>query len=201
MLSLSREAGRWSTSLLTRGAVMVVLGTAALSWPDVALVGAMLSTAALLALFGAYEVFIAIRTRRTTRGWMVPMADGAACVGFAVLTLVFPRIPLDATLWLVAIWLVLYAALTATLALALWPMPRTRRTLIGWTTLNLVLAVLAVAYPQTTIFTLLYAGAWYAIAFGALQIVSARWIRQIAVPYVAPTVQTGWRTTPLHGRV
>lgn len=195
MISLSREAARFSTSLLTRGILMVTLGIAAFRWQDVALAGVMLTAAALLALFGAYEMFIALRTRRSTPGWTVPMADGAACIGFAALTIVLPSISLAVTLWLVAIWLVLYAALTATLALALWPMPRTRLTLIAWTALNLFLALMAVTSPTATIFTVLYVGAAYAVVFGALQTASGMWIRRVAVPYVEPPIQSGWLAT------
>ncbi|MEO5816833.1 MAG: DUF308 domain-containing protein [Gemmatimonadaceae bacterium] len=72
MLSLSRETTNFSTSLLARGILMVCLGIIAIGWPDAALVGAMFTAAALLALFGVYEIVIALRTRGTTPGWMVP---------------------------------------------------------------------------------------------------------------------------------
>jgi uncharacterized membrane protein HdeD (DUF308 family) len=192
MISLSREASRLSMSLITRGILMMLLGIAAFSWPDVALAAAMLIAAALLASFGAYEMFIALRTRRTTPGWMIPMADGAASIGFAMLTLIFPGLSLEATLLLVAVWLVLYAGLTGTLALALWPMPRTRIILVAWTVMNLMLALMALTYSTATIFTVLYVGAAYVVAFGALQVVSGIWIRRIALPYVEPPMQSGF---------
>jgi uncharacterized membrane protein HdeD (DUF308 family) len=133
-----------------------------------------------------------LRVRDATQGWMIPAANGLACLGLAGLTVVFPQIALDVTLGLVAIWLILYAALTAALALALWPMPRTRLTLVAWTALNLVLATLAITDRTATIFTLLYVGAGYAVAFGALHVAAGEWIRRIAVPRVAPPVQFGW---------
>jgi uncharacterized membrane protein HdeD (DUF308 family) len=192
MISLSREAGRLSMSLITRGILMMMLGIAAFSWPDVALAAAMVIAAAVLASFGVYEMIIALRTRRTTPGWMIPMADGAACIGFAVLTMILPGLSLEATLLLVAVWLVLYAGLTGTLALALWPMPRTRIILVAWTVMNLTLALLAVTYSKATIFTVLYVGAGYAVAFGALQVVSGIWIHRVALPYVEPPMQSGF---------
>jgi uncharacterized membrane protein HdeD (DUF308 family) len=191
MISLSRETARLSTSLLTRGSLMMILGLVAFGWPDVAVATAMFTAAVLLILLGAYEVFIALRSRRVTRGWMIPMADGAACVGFALLTLVLPHILLAVTLWLVAIWLLLYAALTGALALALWPMPRTRFALIAWTVLNVTLALLALTLPQATIIAVLYVGAGYAVTFGALQVASGVWIRRVALPYVEPPMQSG----------
>ncbi len=192
MISLFRETSRFSASLLTRGILMVFLGITAISWPDQVLAGAMLTAAVLLAVFGLFEMAIALRARKATRGWMVPMSNGAACVGFALLTLVFPGLSLGLTLALVALWLMLYAALTGALALALWPMRRTRLALLGWTLLNVSLAVAAIAAPQTTIFTLLYVGAGYAVAFGALQVISGLWIRRIAVPYVEAPHATEW---------
>lgn len=195
MISLTRETSRFSASLLTRGILMIFLGITAISWPDAALVGAMLTAAALLALLGIGEMIIAVRTRRTTPGWMVPMANGAACVGFALLTVVFPSVSLELTLGLVALWLTIYAAFTFGLALALWPMQRTRITLLAWTMLNAGLAIAALTAPETTIFTLLYVGAGYAVAFGALQVASGMWIRRIAVPYVEPSSAV-W--APLH---
>lgn len=195
MMSLSRETARFSASLLTRGILMVFLGLAAIRWPDEALAGAMITAAGLLVLFGTFEMVLALRTRRTTPGWIVPMANGAACVGFAVLTLGFPSLPFGLTLALVTLWLVLYAALTGGLALALWPMRRTRFTLLAWTALNVSLAVAALVAKEATIFTLLYVGAGYAVAFGALQVASGVWIRRIAVPYVEPPRSSPWLTS------
>jgi uncharacterized membrane protein HdeD (DUF308 family) len=192
MKSLSRETARLSTSLLARGSLMLLLGAAAIGWPETALIAAMLATAALLASFGGYEIFIALRTRKVTPGWMIPMANGVACIAFAILTLVFPGLSLNVTLLLVSIWLASYATLTAILALVLWPMTRTRYTLIGWTGTNLLIALLAVTVPNANAFTLLYAGAAYAVAFGVMQVASGVWIRRIAVPHVMPTVQAGW---------
>ncbi len=192
MAALTREVSHFSTSLIARGALMVFLGVAAIGWPDDVLVFAMLIAAALLAMLGAYEMFVALKTRRDSPGWMVPMANGAACIAFAILTLVFPGLTLELTLILVAVWLGFYALLTGGLALALWPMPRTRNTLLAWTALNIVLAVLAVTVPRATIFTLLYVGAGYAVAFGALQVASGVWIRRIALPRAEPTIQTTW---------
>lgn len=192
MFAHTREATQFSTALIARGVLLVFLGMTAISWPEELLVGAMFTGAACLAMFGAFEIYLALRARGTARGWLIPLASGAACVAFAVLTLVFPGLSLRFTLQLVAAWLVLYAGLTGALALALWPMPRTRRTLLFWTALNLLLAVLAVAAPNTTIFTILYVGAGYAVAMGALHMASGLWLKRVVVPRVAPTIQSTW---------
>ena len=201
MIALSRHTSRFAASLIVRGTLLVFLAVAAIGWPDNALVIAMLVAAAVLGVLGAYEMVLAVRTRSATPGWMVPMASGAACVSFAILTLVFPGMTLGLTLLLVAVWLVLYAALTGALALAVWPMPRTRNALLGWTLLNLVLAVAAVTMPSATIFTLLYVGAGYALAFGALQVASGVWIRRVALPHVGATEQSTWAAPAITHRV
>jgi uncharacterized membrane protein HdeD (DUF308 family) len=196
MPALSREARRFSATLVARGALMVFLGVAAIGWPDGVLIFAMLTAAVLLAVLGAYEMYLALVTRNSTPGWMIPMANGAACIAFAILTLVFPGLTLNATLMLVAVWLLMYAGLTGGLALALWPMARTRNTLLAWTALDAGLAIAALTVPDATIFTVLYVGAGYAVAFGALQVASGVWIRRVAVPWVEPTTQATW--TPAH---
>ena len=192
MISLFRETSRFSATLVARGILLVFLGITAISWPDRLLVGAMMTAAVLLLLFGLAEMTIALRARKTTRGWILPMSNGAACVGFALLTFAFPGFSLGLTLALVAVWLMLYAALTFALALALWPMRRTRLVLLAWTLLNVSLAGAAVFAPGTTIFTLLYVGAGYAVAFGALQVGSGMWMRRIAVPHVVAPDPKVW---------
>ena len=192
MTTLSRETSRFATSLIVRGTLLAFRGVAAIGGPDEALVIAMVVAAGVLGVIGAYEMLLAVRTRSVTPGWMIPMASGAACVSFAILTLAFPGLAIDVTLLLVAVWLMMYAAITGALALAVWPMPRTRNALLGWTLLNVVLAIAAVSMPSATIFTLLYVGAGYALAFGALQVASGMWIRRVALPRVAATLQSSW---------
>ncbi len=192
MTTLSTAATRLSTAVITRGGVLVLLGIAALASPVVATATAMHIAAVLLLLTGGYEMLLALRVRDATRGWMIPMADGLACVGFAVLTMVLPSLALALTMVLVAVWLVLYAAMTGALALAFWPMQRTRSVLVLWTLLHLLLAALIVAGRGASINAVLYAGAGYAVGFGALHVALGLWLRRVAEPYFAPPVQFGW---------
>ncbi len=78
------------------------------------------------------------------------------------------------------------------LALALWPMARTRVALLTWGAIDLLLSLMA-ASSRTDIFTLLYAGAAYAVAFGAFQLSAGLWIWRTAAPEVAPTGPSRWR--------
>ncbi len=174
---------RFSASLLTSGALLVSPGAVAIAWPAGALVAAMLTAGALLAVFGAYDVGMAIHTRHETRAWRVPLAHGLACIAFACLTFVFPNISLRVTMLLLATWLVTSATLTVMLAVTVWPLSRTRFALLGWSGVQLLLAILAIVVPNLTITFLLYAGAAYAVAFGATQIGAGLWLRRFTIPY------------------
>ena len=69
-----------------------------------------------------------------------------------------------------------------------------RLMLLAWTAVDLLLAGIALSYSRATIFTLLYVGAGYAIAFGAFQLAAGLWLRRVAVPRFAPTIQARWNT-------
>lgn len=189
------QISRLATAMFLKGAVMLALGGAALIWSEDFLINAMVLTSLLLAMTGLYEVVLALRARTELRGWEVPLADGAASLGLAALTVALTAVSLHSMLLLTALWLVLYASFAGGLALALWPMSRTRTALLVWAAIDFSLAALAVFDTQVTIFTLLYVGAVYAIAFGAFQVGVGVWLRRIAAPRFAPTIQASWRTT------
>jgi uncharacterized membrane protein HdeD (DUF308 family) len=126
--------------------------------------------------------------------WRLLLVHGVALVGFALLTFACFQVPFRTGMLLIALWLTLYCMLTGGLALALWPMRRTRWALLAWTGVNLIVAAVAVAYAGATVFALLLFGAVYATMFGAFQIASGVWVRRIVLPHVAPTTQSGWLT-------
>jgi uncharacterized membrane protein HdeD (DUF308 family) len=189
-----RVLRKFSVTLAIKGALMLAAGTLALIFPAETLLGAMLSTAVLLAATGAYEMLLALRTRVVMPAWFLSLADGAASVGLAVLSVSITAISFRTTMLLVALWLLLYSALAIGLALALWPMRRTRLALLGWAVLDFGLGALAAFDGRATIFTLLYVGAAYAIAFGVFQLAAAWWLRRFALPRFAPTLQSTWKT-------
>ena len=191
---MSREyAGytRFALVLAIKGAFMAALGLVALLWSTTTLVNAMMFASLLLAVAGLYEIVLGVQYRRHSRGWLVPVGDGLASLGLAALSVTLTAIPLSGTMVLSAIWLGGYGVALAALALAVWPMTRTRRVLLAVAAVDLLLAGMT-ASDAYTIFTVLYAGAAYAILFGAFQVTAGWWIRTIAVPEVAPTRQSGW---------
>jgi hypothetical protein len=68
MLTFSRETSRFATSLIVRGTLLAFLGIAAISWPDDALVIAMVVGAGLLGVLGAYEMLLAWERRCNRHG-------------------------------------------------------------------------------------------------------------------------------------
>ena len=123
------------------------------------------------------------------------LADGAACLGWAALTATLTVISYHATLLLASVWLFFCGVLAFLLALALWPMRRTRLAMLAWSIVQLSLAAFAAFDSEAGLFTLLYVGAGYAIAFGVFQIAAARWMRNVAMPLFEPTLPQHWLAT------
>ena len=81
-----------------------------------------------------------------------------------------------AALAVVTGWLILYAALAWHTATVVWDRRIARVSLIALGAVNIVLAILA-AYPEGTVFALLFFGAAFASFFGAWQLAIALWLR------------------------
>lgn len=192
MQDSSRPVRRFAAVLRGRGAIALACGVAALAWPDGLLLRAMLATAVLLAASGAYEMGFALRNRHRHRGWPLALADGAACFGMAVISVTVTAIPFHATMLLAAGWLLACGVLALLLALAIWPMRRSRLAMLAWSGAQLALAAVALVDASADIVTLLYVGAAYTIGFGIFQIVAAQWMRRVALPQYEPTQQHRW---------
>lgn len=187
-----RAVDLFSRSQLVRGFVLVQLGIAAINWPEVALPTSMAAAGALVALSGAYDVYVGTAARDTFRAWPVFAGHGAASVAFGLLTFALPRMSQELAMVLVAIWLILYGVMTSALAMALWPMPRTRWTLLGVTIVFVPLGLFATTLADLPEFVPLYLGAFFAVFLGALHLIGGLWLRRIAMPYFEPTVQSRW---------
>lgn len=187
----SSDAARFTAALFLKGALMLLGGGIALLWPNETLVLAMMFAGSLLALVAVYEILLAFHARHDTRGWMLALADGALALGLAVLTITITAVPLRTTMLLGAVWLGASAAIAGILALALWPMPRTRAVLGAWAAVNVALAAMALVY-DADIFILLYVGAGYAIAYGVFHLLAAAWMRRFGAPELSPPLQAAW---------
>jgi uncharacterized membrane protein HdeD (DUF308 family) len=188
----SEPIERFATVLQGRGAVALVSGVAALAWPDELMLRAMVFTSLVLAVSGVYEMAFAYLNRRLNRGWPLGLVDGAACFGMAVISATLTAIPFHATMLLASLWLFACGGLALALALAVWPMRRTRWAMLAWSGVQLALATVAMFDANADLDTLLHVGAAYTIGFGLFQIVAARWMRSVALPQFEPTLPHRW---------
>jgi len=195
MEDLSRPVRRFAAVLWGRGVIALACGVAALAWPDAALLRAMLLTAIVLAASGVYELGFAWHNRHRHRGWPLALADGAACLGMAAISGTLTAVPFHLTMLLAAGWLLACGVLAALLALAIWPMRRSRLAMLAWAAAQLALAAVAMFDQSADLIVLLYVGATYTVAFGVFQVVAAQWMRCVALPQYEPTQQRRWLAT------
>lgn len=186
---------RFARVLRWRGWIAFGCGAAALAWPDALLLRAMLLTGIVLAASGAYEMAFALRNRHENRGWPLVLTDGGACFGMAVLAATLTAIPFHATMLVASLWLFACGILALLLALAIWPMRRTRVAMLSWALVQIALAGVGAFDRKADLFTLLYVGAGYTLGFGIFQVAAARWMQRVALPQFEPTRQHEWLAT------
>ena len=165
----------WHT-LIARGAAMLLLGLGAVIWPEQILVGALITVGVLASLSGIYELSIAAALRQHTIHWRVALLDGVASLLFGGLTMGVARLSHFAALALTTGWLILYAGFAWHTSSVVWPRRVARLSLLAFGGVNVLLAILA-AYPEGTVFALLFFGAAYAAFYGAWQLAIGLWLR------------------------
>lgn len=186
MVTMQRDVRRLSRTLIGRGALMLLLGASSVVWPEAVLIVGMLAVAAIATLFGLFEIYISVTLSRSTPRWWLVLLHGLASLGFASLTVEAPSLSLRLWLAVIAAWLLLYAAATwyaAALVDALRPF---RRALIVWGCIDVLIAIVAVLYPNATIMGLLYLGAAYVALFGGWQLALGFWLRKSVEQFAPP---------------
>ena len=163
-------------ALAIRGFLMFVLGLGAVIWPEQVLVGALILVGVIATLSGIYELSVAAALRAHTIHWRVALLDGVASLLFGALTMGVSRLSHFAALALTTGWLILIAGFAWHTSTLVRPRRVARMSLIAWGAVNVVLAILA-AYPEGTVFALLFFGAAYAALYGAWQLAIALWLR------------------------
>src|SRR6185437_12515614 len=121
MTSANRELHRLAQSLVWRGSLMLLLGGGALIWPEPFLVAAMVIVGVLAAVFGLYEISVAVTIREQVPNWRMVLAHGIAVLAFGLLTVVAPTLPFSLALTVIVGWFLLYAVVAFAGAAALWP--------------------------------------------------------------------------------
>lgn len=176
MSMTQREFRRIWHTLAMRGAAMLVLGLGAVLWPEQILVGGLILVGVLAALSGIYELTIAAALQQHTVHWRVALLDGIASLLFGALTMGVARLPHFAALAVTTGWLILYAGFAWHTSAVVWPRRGARLSLLAFGAINILLAILA-AYPEGTVFALLFFGAAYAAFYGAWQLAIGLWLR------------------------
>jgi len=156
---------------------MLVLGLGSVIWPEPVLIAAMFTVGLIATVFGLYEVTVAIAIRHRGSRWWLVLAHGLASLGFGLLTVGAPALPLQLALVVIAVWFFVYAAVAWSAAGIVWHARGLRRTLLAGGCFHAALGLLAILYPAATIFALLFFGAVYAAMFGAWQLAAGLWLR------------------------
>ncbi|HWH52063.1 MAG TPA: DUF308 domain-containing protein [Gemmatimonadaceae bacterium] len=178
MTSANRELHRLAQSLVWRGSLMALVGGGALIWPEPFLVAAMVIVGVLAALFGIYEISIAVAIRDRVPSWRMVLAHGSAVLAFGLLTVEAPNLTFSLALAVIVGWFLVYAIVAFAGAAAVWSMRSVRWALITWGLVDIAVAALALAFPLGTMFALLGVGALYAVLFGIWQIALGMWLRR-----------------------
>ena len=177
---------------VVRGTALMLLGAASVIWPEAALPVSMRAAGVVVALTGLADVALGVRLRSTFRGWPLLAGNGLACVAFGILTIALGRVPAEWGLGLTALWLLLYGLVAGLLAVALWPLSRTRSILAGVAVAFIATAAVARSLVGMPPFVTIYLGALFAVLLGTLHVAAGLWIRRVVVPEFSSTTQSAW---------
>lgn len=172
------EFGHLWHILVGRGVAMLVLGIAAVVWPEPFLIGAMVLVGVFATLVGLYDVSIGVSLRKRSAGSSLILIHGIAFTLFGAMTIGAPRLSMRVALILIEAWMLLYAGIVWSAAIMAWPRRELRWTLFFAGCFNILVALICAIYPEGTIFALLFFGAAYAAMLGALQIVAGLWLHR-----------------------
>lgn len=167
------------TLFFLRGIFAVVFGIVALVWPGI-------TVWALVVAFGVYTladgvvlVFQSVAHHRETRGWGWLALSGLVSVGIGVIALLWPTITLVALLYVIAFYAIVFGLLGVIAAIG-QPASENRGLSIVAGVLAVILGVVLLAFPKSSILTLtIFLGVW-AILFGILLMVLGSRIGKLA---------------------
>jgi len=112
----ARRAG-WTVAVL--GVLGVVVGVAALIWPNATALSLLTIVAFWAIATGVVQLFAAIRLRREIDGELLLAVGGIVSIAFGLYLVVNPSDGLLSLVWLVGFWAIVFGAITVALALRL----------------------------------------------------------------------------------
>lgn len=165
---------------LLRGIAAIAFGALVLWWPGATVVGLSAFIAAYALVDGVVAIGSALRMRAVFDRWWLLLVQGVISTAFGVLALMNPALSLLYVVVSVSLWMFFAAAVQFMLARAQKAMGASS----VWSTvggvLSLALAVAALAYPGLTVATVVVLIAWFALAFGAVNLAVAFGVRSFA---------------------
>jgi uncharacterized membrane protein HdeD (DUF308 family) len=155
----------WWT-LVLRGSVAILLGLAALGWPQITLEILVILLGAYMLVDGAFALFAAVKDRSQHRRWWFLLVEGLAGVVAGLIALFFPAITALALIYLLAAWALVTGILEILAAITLRQELHGEWLLVLAGVASILLAVIAALRPAAGMIALAWIIGIYAIVFG-----------------------------------
>ncbi len=173
---------------LLRGLAAIVFGLLALLWPGATVIALMAFVAAYALVDGIVTTGAAVRMRTLFDRWWLLLIQGLISIVFGVLAFFNPALSLLYIVISVSLWMLFAAAAQFMLARAQKAMGAPSRWSILGGVLSVVLAIAAVAFPGLTVATVIVLIAWFALAFGIVNVVVAFRVRSFVNAMPRPAI-------------
>jgi uncharacterized membrane protein HdeD (DUF308 family) len=171
----------WWTVVL-RGVIAVLLGLAALGWPQITLQVLVILLGAYLLVDGAFAIFSGVRDRSRHRQWWLLLLEGLAGIVAGAIALFLPGITALVLIYLLAAWALVTGILEILAAIRLREELRGEWLLVLGGVASILFAIIVALRPTAGMIALIWLIAIYAIIFGILFIILGlrlrSWARQ-----------------------
>jgi uncharacterized membrane protein HdeD (DUF308 family) len=173
---------------LLRGIAAIVFGVLAVAWPGATVIALMAFVAAYALVDGIVTTGAAVRMRTLFDRWWLLLIQGLISIVFGVLAFFNPALSLLYIVISVSLWMLFAAAAQFMLARAQKAMGAPSAWSIAGGVLSFALAVVAVVFPGLTVATVIVLIAWFALAFGIVNVVVAFRVRSFVKAMPRPAI-------------
>ncbi|TFV93924.1 HdeD family acid-resistance protein [Oxalobacteraceae bacterium OM1] len=187
--------------LALRGAAAIAFGALAFLWPGLTWIGLAALFIAYTLLGGALWVALAVRNRKASHDWWIPLVLGLTAIGAGMLALFHPAITVLVLILLIGANAMVGGVLELVMALRLRQTLRSEWMLVLHALASIAFGVLTFLFPTAGAYALIVMISAYAIATGVLLLGLALRLRS-AMPgqaaFVERRVQPDRRVAPAH---
>ncbi len=169
---LSLLARNWWIIAL-RGLAAIILGVAALIWPNMALTVLVLLFGAYVFVDGLFSLVAALQHRKTYQQWWVVLLEGLVGILIGVLAAVWPRMTALALLYLIAGWAIVTGLLEIFGAILLRREIKGEWLLVLVGVFSILFGLLLVFWPDPGLIAIVWLIGAYALVSGVLLLVLA----------------------------